>query len=352
MRSHEETQAGFISIAVADTTRIHTQLLAEAMKSDRTLQVVASAPSSQELLEAAGRVPIDVAVISLALDDQPGRGLDVLRQMRALHPDIKGVILLESSSPQDVLDCFRAGARGIFSKHDRLEDLCKCIRCVHEGQVWASSVELLLVLEALASSPVAHATNHKGVELLSSREREVIQYLASGMTNREIAEALDLSRHTVKNYLSRIFDKVGVSSRTELIYLTMNHGTRPVEDRDTDGGGNLSKLIRAAESGTPWAQLQLAEHYLSAKGSSDPVEAHMWFLLCQETMKILHSQVEARKTSLAQTMSAHQIAEAERRARAWLQEEKLAWFLDKKKKVSFVVDIEEERKKSAQPSKL
>jgi two-component system nitrate/nitrite response regulator NarL len=348
MRS-EVTRADFISIAVADTTRIHTQLLAEAIKGDGALQVVASAPSSRELLEAAGRVPIDVAVISLLLDDQPGRGLEVLRQMRALHPDIKGVILLESSRSQDVLDCFQAGARGIFSRHDRLESLCKCIRRVYEGQVWARSAEIGVVLEALANSPVVHATNHEGMELLSSREREVIQYLASGMTNREIAEALGLSRHTVKNYLFRIFDKVGVSSRTELICHTMNRGKRPVEESETNVGESLSRLIKAAESGMPWAQRQLAEHYLLANGSSDPVAAYMWFLLCQETTKSLHSQVDARKASLAQSMSAHQIAEAERRARAWLQEEKVAGLQDMKKKSGFVVDIEEERKKSGQP---
>jgi hypothetical protein len=101
----------------------------------------------------------------------------------------------------------------------------------------------------------------------------------------------------------------------------------------------------------PWAQRQLAEHYLFANGSSDPVAAYMWFLLCQETTKSLHRDVDAKKTSLALTMSAHQIAEAESRARAWLQEEKVAWLQDKKKKKSgFVVDIEEERKKSSHPS--
>jgi DNA-binding NarL/FixJ family response regulator len=294
--------------------------------------VVASAANSQKLLEAAGRVSIDVAVISLALDEKPGRGLDVLRQMRALHPDIKGVILLESSRAQDVLDCFRAGARGIFSKNDRLESLCKCIHRVYEGQIWARSVELGVVLEALANSPVLHATNHKGMDLLSSREREVIQYVASGMTNPEIAQALGLSRHTVKNYLFRIFDKVGVSSRTELICHTMNRGKRSGEARETAVSENLSMLIEAAESGKPWAQSQLAEHYLSANGSSDPVGAYMWFLLCQETTKSLHRDVDAKKTSLAQTMSAHQIAEAERRAMAWLQEEKVIWSQDKKKK--------------------
>jgi two-component system nitrate/nitrite response regulator NarL len=344
MRSSGEMRADSIRVAVADTTSIHTQLLGEAMKGDNALHVVASAPSSEELLDAAARVPIDVAVISFALDEQPGRGLDALRKMCSLHPDIKGVILLESSRSQDILDCFRGGARGIFSRHDRLESLCKCIHRVYEGQIWARSVELGVVLEALSNSPVVHATNHKGMELLSSREQEVIQYVASGMTNPEIAQAMGLSRHTVKNYLFRIFDKVGVSSRTELICHTMNRGKSSMEDREGRAGETLSTLTQAAESGIPRAQLQLAEHYLFANGNSDPVTAYMWFLLCQETTESLHREVDARKTSLAQAMSARQIAEAERQAGAWLQ--------NKKKKASFVVDIDEERRKTAQPSTL
>src|SRR2546429_1936855 len=199
MPSHEEQAADFISILVADSTRIHTQLLADAMRGDSGLQVVATASTSQEVLDAVVRIPIDVAVISYGLDDQAGRGTEVLRQLRGLRPQIKGVLLLDSSRPQNVLDCFRAGAKGIFSKHERLESLCKCIRCVHEGQVWARSVELEHALEALANSPLVRATNHKGLDLLSTRERQVVQYLAAGMTNSEIDESLGLSRHTVKN---------------------------------------------------------------------------------------------------------------------------------------------------------
>ena len=115
MPSHEENGADFISIVVADSTRIHTQLLADAMRTDHGLQVVASASSSEELLAAVVRVPIDVAVISYSLDDQPGRGTEVLREIRTLRPQIKGVLLLDSSRPQDVLEAFRAGAKGIFA---------------------------------------------------------------------------------------------------------------------------------------------------------------------------------------------------------------------------------------------
>jgi DNA-binding NarL/FixJ family response regulator len=315
MPSHEENGADFISIVVADSTRIHTQLLADAMRSDHGLQVVASASTSAELLAAVVRVPVDVAVISYSLDDQPGRGTEVLRELRALRPQIKGVLLLDSSRPQDVLECFRAGAKGIFSKHERLESLCKCIRCVHEGQIWARSIELEHALEALANSPLVRAINHKGLDLLSARERQVVQYLAAGMTNREIAESLGLSRHTVKNYLFRIFDKLGVSSRTELLYLTMSRAQEPANTEEDEG---LPALFRAAEAGHSWAQIRLVEHYSKRNGSAaDPVTAYMWCLLSEKTAASMRNQIETSKVNLSRIMSPEQLAESQRRASEW-----------------------------------
>lgn len=319
MPSHQE-RSDLVSIAIADSTRIHTQLLAEAMREDHGLQVVASASSSQDLLAAVARVPIDVAVLSYSLDDQPGRGTRVLREMRALRPQIKGVILLDSSRPEDVLDCFRAGAKGIFSKHERLESLCKCIHSVYEGQVWACSVELDLALEALANSPLVRSTNHNGIELLSAREREVIQYLASGMTNREIAGSLGLSPHTVKNYLFRIFDKLGVSSRTELLYLTMGNSQPAPEDSRSRKEERLSSLIQAAEAGLAWAQLRLAEHCGQIDGHAfDPASAYMWYLIAEKTTASMRKQIEEGKKNLSHTMSPQQLAEAENKAAEWLK---------------------------------
>jgi DNA-binding NarL/FixJ family response regulator len=320
MPSREEQGLEVVAIAVADSTRIHTQLLTEALRNDHGLQVVASASRSVELLASAARVPIDVAVISHSLDDESGRGTEVLREMRALRPHIKGIILLDSSRPEDVLDCFRAGAKGIFSKHERLENLCKCIRSVHEGQIWARSDELDLALDALANSPVVRATNHKGVELLSARERQVIEYLASGRTNREIAESLGLSRHTIKNYLFRIFDKLGVSSRTELLYFTMS-GSRP-EPAETAAKteNKFSSLLEAAEAGLPSAQLQLAELCgQNDRGQSDPVSAYMWYLIAETTAASMRDQIEEGKKNLAQSMSPQERAEAEHRAADWLK---------------------------------
>ena len=338
MPSHEELGSDFVSIVVADGTRIHTQLLADALRNDRGLQVAAAASNSEELMAAITRVPIDVVVIAHNLDDQPGRGTQVLREMRALRPQIKGVILLDSSKPQDVLECFRAGARGIFSKQERLESLCKCIRSVHEGQIWARSVDLDHALEALASLPLLRATNHKGIELLSARERQVIQQLAAGMTNREIALTLSLSPHTVKNYLFRIFDKLGVSSRTELLYLTMNNSQAQPQRAANGDGHALSTIIEAAEAGDAWAQLRLAEHFGQIKDGQnkdgqnkdgqisgaqpDSVSAYMWYLLAEKTAAPMLEQIAEGKKTISQKMSPQQLAEAEGRAAARFKSKK------------------------------
>ncbi len=302
------------------------------MRNDRGLQVVAAASNSEELLAAITRVPIDVAVISHNLDDQPGHGTEVLRQMRVLRPQIKGVILLDSSKPAEVLECFRAGARGIFSKQERLESLCKCIRSVHEGQVWARSEDLDHALEALVNSPLVRTTNHKGIELLSARERQVIQHLAGGMTNRDIANALKLSPHTVKNYLFRIFDKLGVSSRTELLYLTMNNAqAHGAADGETNA---FSAIIEAAEAGDPLAQLRMAEHFSQIKDVANnedgqiaafqpaSISAYTWYLLAEKTAAPMLEQIVEGKKNLARTMSSQQLAEAEGKAAAWLKNTK------------------------------
>ena len=328
MPSHEEVGSDFVSIVVADGTRIHTQLLADALRNDRGLQVVAAASNSEELLAAITRVPIDVVVLSHNLDDQPGRGTQVLREMRALRPQIKGVILLDSSKPQEVLECFRAGARGIFSKQERIEGLCKCIRSVHEGQIWARSVDLDHALEALANAPLVRATNHQGIELLSARERQVVQHLAGGMSNREIAHALGLSPHTIKNYLFRIFDKLGVSSRTELLFLTMNNSQATPPRTAIGEGSAFSAIIEAAEAGDPCSQLRLAEHFGQIDdgrivgAQPDSVTAYMWYLLAEKKATPMLEQIVEGKKNISRTMSPQQLADAEGRAAAWLKDTK------------------------------
>jgi DNA-binding NarL/FixJ family response regulator len=215
-----------IRVFVADSTRMYTQLLADALRRDPQLHVTAPISKGrviQEVREAAENRTLDVVVLGCNLEEEPLGGIRLLAELRVIEPAMKAVILLDSSKREVVLEAFRTGARGLLSRDESLENLCKCVHQVHAGQIWANSEHVRFAVEALAASPGVRAVDVNGLELLSKREVEVVGCLAEGLTNKEIAERLKLSQHTIKNYLFRIFDKLGVSSRTELLSLTLRH---------------------------------------------------------------------------------------------------------------------------------
>jgi two-component system nitrate/nitrite response regulator NarL len=216
-----------VRVLVADDTRIHTQLLAEALRRDSGLEVINPPARSRDLIETVKQHKVDVLVLSSNLDEEPMRGFELLRQLRAADPGVLAIMLLDSSKRETVLHAFRAGARGIFSRNESLETLSKCIRSVREGQVWANSEQMTFAVEALATSPTLRAVDANGLSLLSKREMDVVRSLAEGLTNREIADRLGLSQHTIKNYLFRVYDKLGVSSRLELLFMTLTQAGSP-----------------------------------------------------------------------------------------------------------------------------
>jgi DNA-binding NarL/FixJ family response regulator len=211
-----------IRVFVADNSPIHTQLIADGLRRDPILQVILPVSESSRLIDEVMASDVDVLVISANLDDQPCKGLEILQDLRVSLPGIRAVVLLHSSKRELIVDAFRAGARGIFGRQGSIEMLMKAVRCVHAGQIWANCWEMSLAVEALANSRKVRPVNRNGFSQLSPREMEVVRCLAEGLTNREIAERLQLSQHTIKNYLFRVFDKLGVSSRVELLCMTLD----------------------------------------------------------------------------------------------------------------------------------
>jgi DNA-binding NarL/FixJ family response regulator len=251
MQSTRNSGGETIRVLVADDTRIHTQLLADALARNRQLEVVSSPASSRDLVENVRLHKVSVVVLSSNLDEEPLRGFELLRQLRVSDPGILVIMLLDSSKREIVLEAFRAGARGILSRHDSVETLSKCIRSVYEGQIWANSQQMSFAVESLASSPVVRALNGNGLSLLSKREMDVVRSLAEGLTNREIAERLGLSQHTIKNYLFRVYDKLGVSSRLELFFMTLNQAGSPLAGQTASTNStNRSGDQRPVRSGT------------------------------------------------------------------------------------------------------
>ena len=304
---------GIIDVVVADSTLIHSQLLSDAMKRDQCIRVVGAVSTSQDLFDLVASSEIHVAVISSNLDQEPGRGFEVTRELRQLRPGIRVIMLLESSGRETVVEAFRVGAKGIFSTCAPLKSLWKCVRCVHHGQIWADATELALALDALATAPGIRAVDSNGIKLLSKREVEVVQCVAEGLTNGEIGQRLGLSRHTIKNYLLRIFDRLGVSNRTELLFFTISQ--QEMAGKDHFNQDSIESCRKAAEEGMPSARLKLAEHYREGFGvARDPVAAYMWCLLSERAQVEMADKISKAKKNLADTMTREQLGDAERRA--------------------------------------
>jgi DNA-binding NarL/FixJ family response regulator len=214
---------GTVRVFIADGSRMSCQLIAAALRRGRyRTRVVGYAIDGNGIREGLNESEADVAVIGARLEEEALAGFDVTRQIRALHSKPYVVMLLDSSKPTVVVEAFRAGASGVFSRDQSSELLCKCIHAVHQGQIWASSKELHFVLEALGTALPTRAISPRGSGLLTKREEGVVDLVAEGLTNRDISQQLNLSVHTVRNYLFRIFNKVGTSNRLELALYAIN----------------------------------------------------------------------------------------------------------------------------------
>lgn len=219
-----QREAEKIRVLAADNTSMNTQLLVEALAREGQFSVSGSESRAADILARVKREHPHIALISARQGDNGGAGFALCREILSASPATRVILLLDSSERAPVIEAFRAGARGIFSRTESLRLLAKCILCVHQDQVWAGSRELHYLLEALAEPTPIRLNNANGNALLSARELEVVSCLAEGLTNREIAQRLTLTEHTVKNYLFRIFDKLGVSSRVEVVLYALSGG--------------------------------------------------------------------------------------------------------------------------------
>jgi DNA-binding NarL/FixJ family response regulator len=217
---------GRLRILAADSSSMNTQLLVEGLSRNKRFHVIECPSDPAEILALVRREHPHVALISAKLGDNL-YGFQVTSHIRAHAPRTCTIMLLDSSERSAVVQAFRVGARGIFCRTESIKSLGKCIQCVQGGQVWANSNELHFLLEALAEPAALRFVSAKGDALLSGRELDVVRCVAEGLSNREIAQRLHLTEHTIKNYLFRIFNKLGVSSRVEVVLHALNQASTP-----------------------------------------------------------------------------------------------------------------------------
>ncbi len=231
----ESLAPSLVSVLVVDQSLMAGQLLGASLAGKSGFRIVGTAVDVQQALQMFSFERADVVLIAVNLKDGPLSGLSLLRQLRAAHPGTRIVVLLDAIENALVLKAFRSGARGIFCRSSSVKMLRKCLTAVHQGQVWADANQMQVILDAFESQAPVRAAHPKRNNQLRKREKEVLDCVAAGLTNREIAEQLRLSEHTVKNYLFRLCEKVGRSGRVELMLYALSNrdlsGTETTQSR-------------------------------------------------------------------------------------------------------------------------
>ena len=207
-------ECAYTTVVIADAFRVDCRLLTQAIQVNSHIRVIACATSCAEVISAVRENQPDVAVVSTTLQDGVFAGLLVLQELRALQPQSRVIMLLDEDKAELVVEAFRRGARGVFCRTGKSGQLRKCLQTVHDGQIWANASQLEHIVGAVMQVPTPKLSE---TTLLTKREEEVARLVAAGLSNRQVAEKLGLSRHTVKNYLGRVFEELGVSNRTELV---------------------------------------------------------------------------------------------------------------------------------------
>jgi DNA-binding CsgD family transcriptional regulator len=184
------------------------------------------------------------------------------------------------------------------------------------------------VLEAFAEAAPTRLTDARGTVLLSKRQQDIVRCITEGLTNREIAARLKLSEHTVKNYIFRIFDRLGVSTRVEMVLYAFSqrdsqkpNGNGPQELVAFDDLPELERYRRLSEFESALAHLRLAEMHRDGRGTpKDPVAAWMWFLVAERVGSELNLRAKTALSALAGETDPQEQREALSRAAKWLRD--------------------------------
>ncbi|MGH9587978.1 MAG: LuxR C-terminal-related transcriptional regulator [Acidobacteriaceae bacterium] len=231
-----------IKILVVDADQMTAQLLAADLRRRVEFEVIQCAPDAESISDCVSRDKPDVLLLGAKSREFTFIGLPMLRRIRNDHPAVRSIVLLEDSSHNLIAELFRAGVKGVFNRAEYdLQRLCRCIFCVSTGQIWANSEQLGFVLDAFAETASLKIYSANGEELLTRREKDVVRLVAEGLGNREIAQQLGLSSHTVKNYLFNVFDKLGISSRAELVMYVLSNSDNSVSASDGEAPRGLTK---------------------------------------------------------------------------------------------------------------
>src|SRR6202451_237537 len=220
-----EPRKGMIRVLIADDHPIVRDGLKKLLSLEEDFTVVGEASDGCEVLDRVQELDPDVLLLDLRMPNLDG--LSALQALQQTNKRTRVIILTASEDKNEFVQAMKLGCSGIVLKQTAPELIVKSVRHVHGGEIWLDSHTTAAVMRQFAvPGETGGSGSGKARERspLSQREREIVQLVAQGYKNKEMAEKMFISEQTVKNHLHNIFDKLGVSDRLELALYAIHKG--------------------------------------------------------------------------------------------------------------------------------
>lgn len=214
---------GIYKILIADQQQMFREALKRLLELEPDFAVVADTADGEQLPKLVADLRPNIVLMDIKLRKRSG--LEALRDISAQRPDAGCILLTDSIERSEIVQALVWGARGVVRKESPTSSLCKCIRAVMAGEYWVSHMEVGELVHNLRSlATLVEQSTQVQAHNLSRQQRQIVEAIVAGYSNREIAHDLRLSERTVKYHLTRIFSKFGVSGRMALArYSLKNH---------------------------------------------------------------------------------------------------------------------------------
>jgi DNA-binding NarL/FixJ family response regulator len=218
-----------VRVLVVDDDDLMRAGLRSVLSSDETIEVVGEASDGRAAIREIGRLGPHVVLMDIRMPDLDG--ISATREVLAVSPEVKVVVLTTFEQDDYIFDALSAGASGFLLKRTKPEELIGAIHTVAEGDSLLSPSVTRRVIDRMATQPSPVASSRR-LDDLTPRELEVLESIAQGLSNREIAEAFVIEESTVKTHVKRILMKLGLRDRVQAVIFAYEHGlTRPGSPR-------------------------------------------------------------------------------------------------------------------------
>jgi DNA-binding NarL/FixJ family response regulator len=219
-----------VRVVLVDDDDLMRAGLRSVLSSDETIDVVGEAGHGREAVERIQELRPDLVLMDIRMPDLDG--ISATREVLATSPDVKVVVLTTFEQDDYIFDALSAGASGFLLKRTQPEELIAAIHTVAEGDSLLSPSVTRRVVDRMASQPPPVRTSAR-LDELTPREREVLELVAQGLSNREIAERFVIEESTVKTHVKRILMKLRLRDRVQAVVFAYENGlTRPGRGAD------------------------------------------------------------------------------------------------------------------------